>query len=170
MVSTRTQRTTWSEEAEMRCHVLALPAGESDHLNEVSVVHPCRIELLGEELELSATALRVPGAEHRRHPRGSIAARVSARILQQPRCVQQDLPSIGTPIDGAIDQVVVWLTVVGEGRPEDLGDRLVPLNRDVGVSLFEEVTVRREQRELKGPELGCRRKEVIEGRVEPVDD
>ena len=164
------KRAAGSEEAEVRGDVFALPAREPDHLDEVSVVDSGRIESLGEELELRATTLRVSGAENRRHPRGSVAAGIDAWVLQQPRRVQQDLPRIGTPVDGAVDQVVVWLAVVGDRRPEDLGDRLVPLDRDVRVSLFEEVVAGREQRELKGPELGRRRKEMIEGRVEPIDD
>ncbi|MFN2447081.1 MAG: protein kinase [Vicinamibacterales bacterium] len=52
MVSARRQRPAWSEEAEGRGDVFALPAGEPDHLDEVSVVYSGRIEFLGEELEL----------------------------------------------------------------------------------------------------------------------
>ena len=37
----------------------SLEAREPDHLDEVSVVDPVRIESLGEELELSARALRI---------------------------------------------------------------------------------------------------------------
>src|SRR6185295_20416665 len=86
------------------------------------------------------------------------------------RRVQQDLPRVRAAVDGAVEQVVVELTVYRRGRSEDLGDRLVPLNRDVGVSLVEQVVFSREQRELKRPELGRRRKEMIVGGIDPIDD
>ena len=170
MISARRQRAAWSEEAEVRGDIFAFPAREPDHLDEVTVVDSGWIALLGEELELRATALRVSGAENRPHSRRSVVAGIDAWILQQPRRVQQNLPRIGTPVDGAVHQVAVWLAVVGDRWPEDLGDRLVPLDRDVRVALFEEVVAGREQCELKGPELGGRRKEMIKGRVQPVDD
>ena len=166
----RRKRAAVSEEAEVRSDVFALPAGEPDHLDQVSVVDPGGIEPLREQLELEGGALRVPRAQDRRHRAGSVVARIGTRVLQQPRRVQQDLPRIGAPVDGPVDQVVVWLAVRRGGGSEDLGDRLVPLDRDVRVSLLEEVGAGREERELEGPELRRRREEVIEGRVEPVDD
>ena len=166
----RRKRRAVTEEAEVRGDVFALPAGEPDHLDEVSIVDPRGIEALREQLELKPPALRVAGAQNRRHWRGSVTAGIDARILQQPGRVQQDLPRIGAAVDGAVDQRVVRFSVVGNGRPEDLGDRFVPLNRDVRVSLFEEIVPGRQPGELKGPELGRRRKEMVEGRVEPVDD
>ena len=169
-VAARRKRAALSQEAEVRSDVLALPAGEPDHLDQVSVVDPRGIEPLREQLELEGAALRVPRAQDRRHPLRSVMARIGARVLQQPRRVQQDLPRIGAPVDGPVDQVVVWLAVRRGGRSEDLGDRLVPLDRDVRVSLLEDVAAGREERELEGPELRRRREEVIEGRVEPVDD
>ena len=170
MVSARRQRAAWSEEPEVRGDVFALPAREPDHLDEVSIVDPRGIEALREQLELKRPALRVAGAQNRCHWRGSVAAGIDARILQQPGRVQQDLPRIGAAVDGAVDQKVVRFSVVGNGRPEDLGDGFVPLNRDVRVSLFEEIAPGRQPGELEGPELGRRRKEMVEGRVEPIDD
>ena len=164
------KRAALSEEAKVRGDVLALPAGEPDHLDEVSVVDPGRIEPLGEQLELKGSALRIPGAQDRRHPLGSVVPGIGLRVLQQPRRVTQDLPGIGAPVDGPVDEVIVRLAVRRGGRPEDLGDCLVPLDREVRVSLLEQVVAGREERELKGPELRRRREEVIERRVEPVDD
>ena len=60
VVSCRRKRLAGSEEAEVLVEVVALPAGEPDHLDQVPVVDPIRIQSFGKELELSGAALRVP--------------------------------------------------------------------------------------------------------------
>jgi hypothetical protein len=159
-----------AEQAEVRSDVLALETGEPDHLDQVSVVDQLGIESLGEDFELGASTLRIAGAQNGLYRPWPVAVRIQARILQQAGRVQQDLPRIGAAIDGAIEQVVVCLAVCRRDWPEEFRHRLVPLNREVGVSLVEQVVIRREQRELKRPELCGGRKEVIERRVDPVDD
>ena len=62
VVSVRGQRSTVSEEPEVRRNVFSFPARESDHLNEVTVIDPAGIESGGDDLELRGRALRIPGA------------------------------------------------------------------------------------------------------------
>jgi hypothetical protein len=53
----RRKRAAVSQETKVRGDVFALPAREADHLHEVPIVGPARIESLGEQLELRGATL-----------------------------------------------------------------------------------------------------------------
>ena len=150
MVSARRQRAAWSEEAEVWSDVFTLPAREPDHLDEVSIVDPAsdRVPRRGARAARRRPAsipssqpsspARVRRCRDRRadpsagapRPAGSPTHRRSGRWSRRPeRCAVG--PSSGT---------------VG---PKISVTALVPLNRDVRVSLLEEIAPGRQPGELE---------------------